>query len=159
MLEQLYEMAISQGAIERKLTGPSHVQAGWHVSGVSVDRLDWIFDLLSICGKLPRNAHAIYSTLRCNSLGHKPMKLICLDLEINRPKFIEDPTFWVIPDIGDLLDANFSFLDEGNKVRRGTAAAMLGLCCHNRWFGYNFAYNFMDFMKLWGAQGNSQGDY
>lgn len=40
MLEQLYEMAISQGAIERKLTGPSHVQAGWHVSGVSVDRLD-----------------------------------------------------------------------------------------------------------------------
>lgn len=50
MLEQLYEVAISQGAdaiinfetelIERKLTGPPHVQTGWRVSGFAIDRLD-----------------------------------------------------------------------------------------------------------------------
>ena len=51
------------------------------------------------------------------------MKLICLDLEIDRPKFIEDPTFLVILDIGDLLDENLGFLDEGEEG---------GCCCNAR---------------------------
>ena len=40
------------------------------------------------------------------------MQLIHLDLEIDRPEFIEDPTFNVIPNIEDFIDANFDFLDE-----------------------------------------------
>jgi len=40
------------------------------------------------------------------------MELIHLDLEIDRPEFIEDPTFNVIPNIEDFIDANFDVLDE-----------------------------------------------
>ena len=40
------------------------------------------------------------------------MQLIYLDLETDRPKFIEDPTFNVIANIEDFLDADFDFLDE-----------------------------------------------
>ena len=40
------------------------------------------------------------------------MELIHLDLEIDRPEFIEDPTFNVIPNIDDFIDADFDFLDE-----------------------------------------------
>ncbi len=40
------------------------------------------------------------------------MLLISLDLEDERPSFIEDPTFNVIPDIEDLLDAVSDFLEE-----------------------------------------------
>ena len=40
------------------------------------------------------------------------MQLIYLDLEIDRPEFIEDPTFNVIPNIEDFIDANFDVLDE-----------------------------------------------
>ena len=40
------------------------------------------------------------------------MQLIYLDLETDRPKFIEDPTFNVIPNIEDFLDVDFDFLDE-----------------------------------------------
>ena len=40
------------------------------------------------------------------------MQLIHLDLEIDRPEFIEDPTFNVIPNIDDFIDADFDFLDE-----------------------------------------------
>ena len=42
----------------------------------------------------------------------KPMQLIYLDLESDRPQFIEDPTFNVIPNIEDFIDANFDALDE-----------------------------------------------
>ena len=40
------------------------------------------------------------------------MQLIHLDLEIDRPEFIEDPTFNVIPNIEDFIDADFDFLEE-----------------------------------------------
>ena len=40
------------------------------------------------------------------------MQLIYLDLESDRPQFIEDPTFNVIPNIEDFIDANFDALDE-----------------------------------------------
>jgi len=40
------------------------------------------------------------------------MLLTPLDLEDDRPSFIEDPTFNVIPDIEDLLDAVSDFLEE-----------------------------------------------
>ena len=40
------------------------------------------------------------------------MQLIYLDLESDRPQFIEDPTFNVIPNIEDFIDADFDFLDE-----------------------------------------------
>ena len=40
------------------------------------------------------------------------MQLIHLDLEIDRPEFIEDPTFNVIPNIEDFIDADFDFLDK-----------------------------------------------
>ena len=40
------------------------------------------------------------------------MQLIHLDLEIDRPEFIEDLTFNVIPNIEDFIDANFDVLDE-----------------------------------------------
>ena len=43
------------------------------------------------------------------------MLLIPLDLEDDRPSFIEDPTFNVIPDIEDLLDAVSDFLEEGEE--------------------------------------------
>ena len=42
----------------------------------------------------------------------KPMQLIYLDLESDSPQFIEDPTFNVIPNIEDFIDANFDALDE-----------------------------------------------
>ena len=42
----------------------------------------------------------------------KPMELIYLDLESDSPQFIEDPTFNVIPNIEDFIDANFDALDE-----------------------------------------------
>ena len=42
----------------------------------------------------------------------KPIQLIYLDLESDRPQFIEDPTFNVIPNIEDFIDANFDALDE-----------------------------------------------
>ena len=42
----------------------------------------------------------------------KLMQLIYLDLEIDRPEFIEDPTFNVIPNIEDFIDANFDALDK-----------------------------------------------
>ena len=42
----------------------------------------------------------------------KPMQLIYLDLESDSPQFIEDPTFNVIPNIEDFIDADFDFLDE-----------------------------------------------
>lgn len=37
------------------------------------------------------------------------MELIYLDLEDERPGFIEDPTFNVIPDIEDFFDVDFDF--------------------------------------------------
>ena len=40
------------------------------------------------------------------------MQLIYLDLESDSPQFIEDPTFNVIPNIEDFIDANFDALDE-----------------------------------------------
>ena len=43
------------------------------------------------------------------------MELIYLDLEDERPGFIEDPTFNVIPDIEDFFDVNFDFLEEDEE--------------------------------------------
>ena len=40
------------------------------------------------------------------------MQLIYLDLESDRPQFIEDPTFNIILNIEDFIDANFDVLDE-----------------------------------------------
>jgi len=44
------------------------------------------------------------------------VELIYLDLEDERPGFIEDPTFNVIPDIANLLDTNFNFLEEDKEI-------------------------------------------
>ena len=43
------------------------------------------------------------------------MKLIYLDLENGRSRFIENLTFSVIPGIEGFIDANFDFLDEGEE--------------------------------------------
>ena len=43
------------------------------------------------------------------------MELIYLDLEDERPEFIEDPTFNVIPDIEDFFDVDFDFLGEDGE--------------------------------------------
>ena len=43
------------------------------------------------------------------------MELIYLDLEDERPGFIEDPTFNVIPDIEDFFDVDFDFLEEDEE--------------------------------------------
>ena len=50
------------------------------------------------------------------------MKLIYLDLEDGRLGFIEDLTFSVIPGIEGFIDANFDFLDSGEK--RKTVSSM-----------------------------------
>ena len=50
--------------------------------------------------------------MRCYSSRYKPMELVSLDLESDRPRFIEDPTFNVIPNIEDFIDAVFDFLGE-----------------------------------------------
>ena len=50
--------------------------------------------------------------MRCYSSRYKPMELVSLDLESDRPRFIEDPTFNVIPNIEAFLDSDFDFLDE-----------------------------------------------
>ena len=73
---------------------------------------------LSICGKLLRNARAIYSAMRCYSSRYKPMELVSLDLESDSPRFIEDPTFNVIPNIEAFLDSDFDFLDEEEGATR-----------------------------------------
>lgn len=73
---------------------------------------------LSICGKLLRNARAIYSAMRCYSSRYKPMELVSLDLESDRPRFIEDSTFNVIPNIEAFLDSDFDFLDEEEGATR-----------------------------------------
>lgn len=44
------------------------------------------------------------------------MELIYLDFEGDRSEFIEDPTFNVIPDIANLLDTNFNFLEEDKEI-------------------------------------------
>ena len=70
------------------------------------------------------------------------MLLIPLDLEDDRPFFIEDPAFNVIPDIEDLLDAVSDFLeedeegeDEGNLTQNGHVSDLgQSLDCDERRF-------------------------
>ena len=54
------------------------------------------------------------------------MELVSLDLESDRPRFIEDPTFNVIPNIEAFLDSDFDFLDEEEgETRIGDAGPRL----------------------------------
>ena len=46
----------------------------------------------------------------------KPMQLIYLDLESDRPQFIEDPTFNVIPNIEDFIDVFNLILNRGKHL-------------------------------------------
>ena len=55
------------------------------------------------------------NTICCNRHGWRPVELIYLDLEDERPGFIEDPTFNVIPDIEDFFDVDFDFLEEDEE--------------------------------------------
>ena len=59
----------------------------------------------------------MYSAILCWAVGgaNRLVELIYLDLEDERPGFVEDPTFNVIPDIEDFFDVDFDFLEEGEE--------------------------------------------
>ena len=61
------------------------------------------------------------------------MKLIFLDLENDKPEFIEDQVFNVRNNIEDLIDADFDFLEEDEESEENRfIAIVLGLSCDNR---------------------------
>ena len=71
--------------------------------------------------------------MRCNIHEYKPMKLIFLDSEDDKPEFIEDQVFNVRNNIEDLIHADFDFLEEDEESEENRfIAIVLGLSYANR---------------------------